>query len=123
MRTLANILWIFLGGGLVLFIEYLIGGLLLCITLIGIPFGIQKFKLAVFAIAPFGMKVKETRYSSGFLTIVFNVLWIILGGIWIALTHLLFAIVYAILIIGIPFAKQHLKMARLAIAPFGKEVS
>ena len=122
MRILANILWIFLGGGLILFLEYLIGGFLLCITIIGIPFGIQKIKLAFFAIAPFGRQVVENESASGCLSIIFNILWILLGGFWISVTHVIFALLFFITIIGIPFANQHLKMARLALVPFGRSV-
>ena len=120
MYLIANILWILLGGGIILFFEYLIGGLLLCITIIGIPFGVQKLKLAVFVLAPFGMTVKETPAASGCLSVIFNVLWILLGGFWIAVTHIVLALIYAITIIGLPFAKQHIKLASLAIAPFGR---
>jgi uncharacterized membrane protein YccF (DUF307 family) len=120
VKLLANILWIFLGGGLILFLEYLIGGLLLCLTIIGIPFGLQKIKLAFFAIAPFGKKVVDNHAASGCLAVVFNILWILLGGFWIAVTHLVFALIFAITIIGIPFATQHVKMAGLAVAPFGR---
>ena len=122
MQLIANILWIILGGGIILFIEYLIGGIMLCLTIVGIPFGIQKIKLAFFALAPFGRQVRTTESASGCLAILFNILWILFGGIWIAVTHLVLALIYAILIIGIPFARQHLKMAGLAIAPFGREV-
>jgi uncharacterized membrane protein YccF (DUF307 family) len=120
MNLIANILWIILGGGIILFFEYLIGGLLLCLTIVGIPFGFQKFKLSIFVLAPFGMKVKETQADSGCLTIVFNILWILLGGFWIAVTHVVLALIYAITIIGIPFARQHIKLASLALAPFGR---
>ena len=120
MYLIANILWILLGGGIILFFEYLIGGLLLCITIVGIPFGVQKLKLAVFVLAPFGMTVKETHAASGCLSVIFNVLWILLGGFWIAVTHIVLALIYAITIIGLPFAKQHIKLASLAIAPFGR---
>ena len=123
MNLLANILWIFLGGGIILFFEYLIGGLLLCLTIVGIPFGIQKIKLAVFALAPFGRQVHENRASSGCLSVIFNILWILLGGFWIAITHMVFALIFAITIIGIPFARQHVKLASLAVAPFGRGVS
>lgn len=119
MNLLANILWIFLGGGIILFLQYLIGGLALCLTIVGIPFGIQMFKLAIFAIAPFGSQVIEKESASGCLFILLNVLWILAGGIWIAVTHVILALLFAIIIIGIPFAKQHMKMARMAIAPFG----
>jgi uncharacterized membrane protein YccF (DUF307 family) len=120
MNLVANILWIFLGGGIILFFEYLIGGLLLCLTIVGIPFGIQKFKLAVFALAPFGQQVHDSTSSSGCLAVIFNILWILFGGFWIAVTHLILALIFAITIIGIPFARQHVKLASLAIAPFGR---
>jgi uncharacterized membrane protein YccF (DUF307 family) len=121
-RPLLNILWIILGGGIILFFEYLIGGIFLCLTIIGIPFGLQKFKLAFFALTPFGSKAVESNSSGGCLTIIFNILWIIPFGIGIALTHLVLALLFAITIIGIPFAAQHIKMAGLAIAPFGKTI-
>jgi len=121
-RPLLNILWIFLGGGVILFFEYLIGGICLCLTIIGIPFGLQKFKIAIFAFAPFGHKVVESNNSGGFLIVVFNIIWILTFGIGIALTHLILSVLYAITIIGIPFATQHIKMAGLAIAPFGKTI-
>jgi uncharacterized membrane protein YccF (DUF307 family) len=123
MNFIANILWIILGGGIILFFEYLIGGLLLCLTIVGIPFGFQKFKLAVFVLAPFGKKVKETSSAQGCLTIIFNVLWILFGGFWIAVTHAVLALIYAITIIGIPFAHQHIKLASLALAPFGRTMN
>jgi uncharacterized membrane protein YccF (DUF307 family) len=120
MNLLLNILWIFLGGGIILFIEYLISGVVLCVTIIGIPFGLQCFKLAIFALAPFGAHPVNTTDANGCFPVLFNVLWILLGGIWISVTHLILALVYAITIIGIPFAVQHFKMAGLALTPFGK---
>lgn len=121
MSTLGNILWIILGGGIVLFLEYLLGGLALCLTIIGIPFGIQCFKLSLLALLPFGQEVRDTEIAAGCLALFMNTLWILIGGIWIALTHLLYAVLCAITIIGIPFAKQHVKLAGLALMPFGKE--
>jgi uncharacterized membrane protein YccF (DUF307 family) len=123
MNLLLNILWIFLGGGIILFIEYMLSGIALCITIIGIPFGLQCFKLAVFALAPFGAQAVDTSGATGCFPVLFNVLWILLGGIWISLTHLILALIFAITIIGIPFAAQHVKMAGLAIAPFGKQIT
>lgn len=120
MRTLANILWFFLGGGIILFLLYLLGAIALIITIIGIPFGIQKIKLAIFALAPFGREVKENHAASGCLAIIFNIIWILFGGFWIAITHLVLALIFAITIIGLPFAKQHMKMANLALVPFGR---
>lgn len=122
MSLLGNILWILLGGGIFLFLEYLFGGVLLCVTIIGIPFGVQCMKLALLALLPFGREVVEGESHAGCLSVVMNVLWILLGGIWITLTHLLFGLLCAITIIGIPFAKQHVKLAALALAPFGKSV-
>ncbi|MBU0517804.1 YccF domain-containing protein [bacterium] len=120
MSLLGNILWIVLGGGIFLFIEYLVGGLLLCLTIIGIPFGIQCIKLSMLALLPFGHDIDYSRNATGFLATLMNVLWILVGGFWIAVTHLIFAVLCAITIIGIPFARQHLKLAGLALTPFGK---
>ncbi len=122
MNFIGNLLWIILGGGIVLFFEYLIGGILLCLTIIGIPFGLQCIKLAFAALFPFGKELITTEASNGCLSLLINLLWILLGGIWIAVTHLLFAVVCDITIIGIPFAKQHLKLVTLSFAPFGKQI-
>ena len=117
-----NILWAIFGGGIILFFEYIIGGIGLCLTIVGIPFGIQLFKLAIFVLAPFGTKAVETPAGDGCLFVLFNILWIVSGGLGIALTHLLLAILYAITIIGLPFARQHIKLAGFALTPFGKRV-
>lgn len=122
MSILGNIIWL-LFGGIVMFIEYIVAGVLMCLTIIGIPFGIQIFKLSTLAIWPFGSTVVNTPQSNGCLNTFMNVLWIFLGGIWIAVSHLLFGVLFAITIIGIPFAKQHFKLAGLAITPFGKRVN
>ena len=101
---------------------YLIGGIALCFTIIGIPWGFQCFKLAIFALFPFG---SDTRYvesdHSGF-NLLLNIIWLIFGGIWIMLNHLFWGIILSITIIGLPFGLQHFKMMRLAITPFGREV-
>lgn len=122
MSILGNILWIILGGGILICLEYLISGLLLCLTIIGIPFGVQCFKLAFLGLVPFGKDVVDRESYTGCLAIGMNILWILLGGIWIALTHVVFAVLCAITIIGLPFAKQHIKLASLAITPFGRTV-
>jgi uncharacterized membrane protein YccF (DUF307 family) len=123
MNLLLNILWIIFGGGIILFIQYILSGIGMCITIIGIPFGIQCFKLAIFALAPFGAHPIDTSASTGCLPVLLNIIWILIGGIWISLTHLVLALVFAITIIGIPFAVQHVKMAGFALAPFGKQIS
>jgi uncharacterized membrane protein YccF (DUF307 family) len=122
MSAIGNILWIFLGGGIFIFFEYLFGGFILCITIIGIPFGVQCIKLSVLGLLPFGKEVVSTKSASGCLSIFMNIIWILFGGVWISLTHLIFALLLTITIIGIPFAKQHIKFASLALAPFGKEI-
>jgi len=122
MSLLGNILWIILGGGIILFLEYLLGGLVLCITIIGIPFGIQCIKLSFLALVPFGKEIRYSEKSTGDLLTVMNLIWVLCGGIWIALTHLIFAIICAVTIIGIPFAKQHMKLVALSLTPFGKKV-
>ena len=119
MSLIGNILWIVIGGGFFLFLEYLFGGVILCITIIGIPFGLQVFKLSFLALHPFGKEITHTKSHVGCLSVIMNMLWIICGGIFIAATHLIFGILCAITIIGIPFAKQHMKLATLALTPFG----
>jgi len=119
MRFLGNLLWIVFGGGLVIFLEYLLGGLALCATIVGIPFGIQCIKLSILGLAPFGVQIVEKPTSGGCLSTVMNLIWLLVGGIWISLTHLVFAFLCAITIIGLPFAQQHMKLARLALTPFG----
>jgi len=121
MKFLGNIVWLIFGG-LLTAIEYFVASLVLMVTIIGIPFGIQTLKLGMLALWPFGSEVRETQSAGGCLYTLMNILWIFTGGIWIALTHLGFGILLAITIIGLPFAFQHFKMAGLALTPFGKEI-
>lgn len=121
VNLLLNIVWLIFGGFVVV-IAYLLGGLMLCITIIGIPFGIQCFKLAGLALMPFGMEIREKEPPSGALAVIMNVIWIILPGLELATFHLVMALLWAITIIGLPLAAQHLKMTRLALLPFGFEV-
>ena len=122
MKFLGNIIWL-LFGGLVTAIEYCIASLLLMITIVGIPFGLQTLKLAALALWPFGSKVNDKGNSGGCLYVVMNVIWLLFGGIWICLSHLVFGLFLCIIIIGIPFGRQHFKMAALALTPFGKTVT
>ncbi|MGB9834202.1 MAG: YccF domain-containing protein [bacterium] len=122
MSLIGNILWIILGGFLIA-LEYSLGGLILCLTIVGIPFGAQCFKLAYLALFPFSKEVVTKEVASNPLWILMNILWLLFGGIWIALTHLVFALLCAITVIGIPFALQHIKLAGLSLSPFGKEIS
>jgi len=121
MSLVLNILW-FILGGFIVSLAYILGGILLCITIIGIPFGIQCFKLSVLGMAPFGREIRETEPPGGAVSVIMNIIWIILPGLELALMHLFMALFFAITIIGIPFASQHLKMTRLAILPFGFRV-
>lgn len=121
MSILMNILWILLGG-LLTAIEYVIASFGMMITIIGIPFGLQTLKLALLALCPFGKRIETTPQAGGCLSILMNILWILLGGIWISLSHLVFGIVLCITIIGIPFGRQHFKLAGLALTPFGKNI-
>ena len=122
MRVLLNVLWVIFGGGLVIALEYAIGALILCVTLVGIPFGVQCFKIAGLGLWPFGQVVERRSSGAGCLSVAFNVLWCLVAGIWIFLSHLALAAALAVTIIGIPFALQHLKLALLALAPFGAEI-
>lgn len=122
MKLIGNIIWLIFGG-LITSIEYLISSLLLMITIIGIPFGLQTLKLAFLALWPFGSTVTDNGNSGGCLCIIMNVLWIFLGGFWICLTHLGFGLLLCITIIGIPWGRQHFKMAALALTPFGKTIN
>lgn len=122
MKFLGNIIWL-LCGGIVTSIEYLVASLLMMVTIVGIPFGLQTLKLAMLALWPFGSKVTDSGNAGGCLSIIMNLLWILLGGIWICFTHLAFGLLLCITIIGIPFGMQHFKMAALALTPFGKSIS
>jgi len=122
MSTLGNIIWIFLGGGIIIFFFYLLGGFFVCLTIIGIPFGIQCIKLSLLGLLPFGKEIVDSGSSSGCVSIAMNIIWILFGGIWVALTHIVFGLLCAVTIIGIPFAKQHMKLAALALTPFGKSI-
>ncbi|MEM9673284.1 MAG: YccF domain-containing protein [Bacteroidota bacterium] len=118
MSFIGNLLWIILGGFIIAF-EYLVSGLLMCLTIIGIPFGIQSFKLAGASLFPFGNDVKDSPNRGSGISTILNVIWILLGGIWITLTHLVLGLVLCITIIGIPFGLQHFKLMKLSFTPFG----
>ncbi len=122
MKFLGNIVWLIFGGFLVS-LYYFVIGVLFCITIIGIPFGLQLIKLAGFSLWPFGHDIQSDTNDGGCLSIIMNVIWILVGGIEIALTHLTFGAVLCLTIVGIPFGVQHFKMALLALIPFGKKIS
>ena len=121
MRFIGNILWVIFGG-LLVSLGYLLGGLLLCLTIVGIPFGVQIMRLGMFALWPFGGEVVASQNPVGCLPVVMNVLWILLGGIEVALTHLTLGVALCCTIIGIPFGLQHFKLMIYALIPFGHQV-
>jgi uncharacterized membrane protein YccF (DUF307 family) len=121
VRTIGNILWLVLAG-IWMSIAYLVAGLVQCITIIGIPFGIQSFKLAGYALWPFGRVVVQRPGSLGGLSCLGNVVWFVLSGLWLAIGHVLTGLLLCITIIGIPFGIASFKLARLALTPFGKVV-
>lgn len=121
MNFLGNVIWLIFGG-IVIAIEYFIGSIVLMITIIGIPFGIQTLKLSAIALWPFGRDTRVHSRASGCLYIIMNVIWLLTGGLWIALTHLFFGILLCITIIGIPFGLQHFKLTALALSPFGRDI-
>jgi len=101
-------------------VSWLIAGVICCITIIGIPIGLQAFKLAGLALWPFG---KDVIYGGGVGRFILNVIWILLGGFVLMLFHLLLGVMFCITIIGIPFGMQHFKLAKLALMPFGAEIT
>ena len=121
MKTLGNILWLVLGG-LLTALGYCLAGLLLCITIIGIPFGVQLFKFGRFALWPFGHEMVFKPEEPGCLSIVMNVVWVLLGWWEIALVHAAFGLLLCITIVGIPWGVQHFKIAIGSLLPFGKEI-
>jgi uncharacterized membrane protein YccF (DUF307 family) len=121
MKAIGNILFFVLGGFLIV-LGYLLGGVICCLTIVGIPFGVQAFKLARAVAAPFGTRVVERESASGCVAVVMNVIWVILPGLELAIAHLVLGVVLAVTIVGIPFAKQHFKLVPLALIPFGRSV-
>ncbi len=121
MSLLGNILWLIFGG-LIAGVGYIIGGLLFCLTIIGIPFGIQAMKIGVATLTPFGKEIVELEDANSTTRLILNVIWLVFFGWEIALAHAGSALVCAISIIGIPFALQHLKLIPLALLPFGRDL-
>ncbi len=121
MNGIGNLIWL-LFEGFFAAVGYFVGGFVLCLTIIGIPFGLQCFKLGMFTLWPFGRQVVSTTASAGCISLLLNILWIFCGGLWIALSHLVFGLILFITIIGIPFARQHFKMVEVSLMPFGKQI-
>jgi len=121
MDGIGNLVWLIFGG-LFAAIGYVIGGFVLCLTIIGIPWGLQCFKMAGLVLWPFGKRVVSDSQNTGCLSTLFNIIWIICGGWYTALVHIFMGIFLCITIIGIPWGKQHFKLIEISLMPFGKKV-
>jgi uncharacterized membrane protein YccF (DUF307 family) len=121
MSFLGNAVWLIFGGILAALI-YIIGGVIICMTIVGIPFGLQCIKLGIAMLAPFGKELYRSPQADDELYVIMNLIWFVLFGWLIALLHLMLAIILALTLIGIPFAKQHIKLIPLALFPFGRDL-
>ena len=121
MTFLGNLVWIVFGG-LILSVAYLLLDIVYCITIIGIPVGVQLFKMASLSLFPFGRTIKDKENGMSCLSMFLNILWIVFGGIEMAMSHAVVGLLFCITIVGIPFGLQHFKLALLALIPFGKEI-
>jgi uncharacterized membrane protein YccF (DUF307 family) len=125
MTLLLNILYFVIGGGFVAGLAWVVLGCLLAITVVGIPFAIAAFRIAGFAAWPFGRTLVDAR-TLGEQPIIgtdlANIVWIILAGIWLWISHVLAGIAYCVTIIGIPFGFAHFRLAAISFAPLGKRV-
>ena len=121
MNTIGNLVWLIFGGFLAA-LGYFIGGLVLCLTIVGIPWGLQCFKLAEMVLWPFGKKVISDGSNTGCLSTLCNIIWLIFGGLYAALVHLVMGILLSITIVGIPWGRQHFKLIEISLLPFGKRI-
>lgn len=121
MNTIGNILWLLLGGAIVAALYFIVGALF-CVTIVGIPFGLQLFKLGRYAIWPFDSVIVNSRRQPGCLSTIMNLFWILLGWWEIAILHLICGFIFSITIVGLPFGLQHFRMIALGLSPFGKDV-
>ncbi len=121
MSFFGNIIWMIFGGFLS-GMGYILGGLLVCLTIVGIPVGVQVIKLGWATMVPFGKEIVPTEKAADLWYLILNLLWAVLFGWEIALSHLIHGVILYITIIGIPFGKQHFKLIPLALAPFGREL-
>lgn len=121
MKIIGNLIW-WIFGGLEAAIGYFTGSLTLFCTIIGIPLALQTFKIGLLCLWPFGSTVRETERPSGCVAIPLNIIWLVFGGLWAWICHIFFGALLYITIIGIPFGRQHFKMVKLSLAPFGKAV-
>jgi uncharacterized membrane protein YccF (DUF307 family) len=121
VALVGNVVWL-ICGGLFSAIGYIIGGVALCLTIIGFPFGYQQIKIGIATLAPFGCELIENRNANSPLRLVLNVIWLLTFGWVIALHHLIWAVILAVTVVGLPFALQHIKLIPLALLPFGRDL-
>ncbi|MEI9956239.1 MAG: YccF domain-containing protein [Ferruginibacter sp.] len=121
MGLLGNLIWLIFGGFLAA-LGYVFGGFVLCLTVVGIPWGLQCFKIASLVLWPFGKKVVSNSSSTGCLSTLFNIIWLLCGGLYTAVIHVIMGILLSITIIGIPWGRQHFKLVEISLMPFGKKV-
>lgn len=119
MNFIGNIIWLLIGG-IIAFVGWVLAGLILCVTVIGIPFGVQCFKIAQFVLWPFGKEIELGHFGAGGL--IFNIIWLIFFGWEFAIAHLIIGAIFCITIVGIPFGIQHFKFAKLGLIPFGAKI-
>lgn len=121
MNLLGNIIWLIFGGFFAA-LGYVFGGIVLCLTVVGIPWGLQCFKIAEVVLLPFGKKIVSDTSNTGCLSLFCNIVWIICGGLYTAIVHIVMGFILFITIIGIPWARQHFKLVEISLMPFGKKV-
>jgi len=121
MSILGNLIWLIFGG-LLAALGYFVGGLILCITIVGMPWGLQCFKLAGLVLWPFGKKVISDSQDIGCLSTFCNIIWIVCGGWYTALVHIVMGLLLSITIIGLPWGRQHFKLIEISLMPFGKRI-
>ncbi|MEN8173505.1 MAG: YccF domain-containing protein [Chloroflexota bacterium] len=121
MSLIGNMIWLIFGG-FITGMGYILGGILVCITIVGIPFGRQAIKLGTASMVPFGKEIVVLEEANEFWQMVANIIWAMVLGWELAVAHLVHALILAITIVGLPFAKQHIKLIPVALFPFGREL-
>lgn len=121
MGCVGNIIWLIFGG-FETAVGYFVSGAAFCCTIIGIPLGLQLFKLGVVCLWPFGTKVGDSPENLGCLNLVLNIIFLIFAGLWIFLVHIFFDCLLFITVVGIPWGYAHFRLAKLALMPFGREI-
>ncbi|MER7003633.1 YccF domain-containing protein [Dactylosporangium sp. NPDC000555] len=123
IRFVLNVLWLIFGGGLVLFLGYALAAVICFVLVVTIPFAVASWRLAVYSLWPFGRTVRAKSGGSGVVTGLANVLWVVLAGWWLALTHITAGIGLCATLIGIPFGIAHFKLVPAAFWPLGREIA